>query len=142
MNPETNRFEELHDLVAEESEDSLFPGIGESTFVRTDGSPVPKQWAVFGIGEVFVIKGYTFRVAYVGETAILFEPVAPPITEELLMGDSKVAGINKDELLFFSRFLADKINHRLVMEAEESAIEPVVGITADEIKSIIQEYED
>jgi len=47
--------------------------------VLPDGKPVPKHWSVFTVGEDVVIKGYTFRVAYVGETSILFEPVGLPI---------------------------------------------------------------
>ena len=53
-----------------------------SGLVLPDGNPVPKHWSVFEVGEDVVIKGYTFRVVYVGETSILFEPVGIPIVGE------------------------------------------------------------
>jgi hypothetical protein len=43
--------------------------------VRGDGSPVPSHWPVFKQGEHVVIKDYTFRVAYLGESVMLLEPV-------------------------------------------------------------------
>jgi len=46
-----------------------------SDLVRPDGSPVPKSWTVFSIDELVEIKGYTFKVAHIGESHILFEPV-------------------------------------------------------------------
>jgi hypothetical protein len=49
--------------------------------VRPDGTPVPKHWTVFTQGELVAIKGYTFKVAYIGETSILFEPVGPVIVK-------------------------------------------------------------
>ncbi len=71
MNPETNRFEMLKEELAQlESKAS-------GRLLRPDGSEVPKHWATFQLGELVVIKDYTFRVAYIGETAILFEPVSP-----------------------------------------------------------------
>lgn len=45
--------------------------------VRPDGSPVPKTWKVFAEGELVVIKDYTFKVAYINESSITFEPVSP-----------------------------------------------------------------
>ena len=105
MNPETNRFEKLHeleDLIAEEvdAEDcekrakrlignEVDRKIRESRMqrairnakkkhhrlVRPNGEPVPEHWTTFQLGELVVIKSYTFRVAYIGETSILFEPV-------------------------------------------------------------------
>jgi hypothetical protein len=56
MNPQTNRLETL----------ILF---------RPNGEPVPSHWTQFTIDELVEIKGYTFRVKYIGESAILFEPV-------------------------------------------------------------------
>lgn len=89
MNPDTNRFEPLHE--ANEG------APGESTehrrnreamqrmltnggrLLRPDGSAVPVTWSVFSVGEHVVIKDYTFKVAYVGESSILFEPVGPVV---------------------------------------------------------------
>ena len=44
--------------------------------LRPDGTPVPKHWAVFHLDELVEIKNHTFRVKYIGETSILFEPIA------------------------------------------------------------------
>lgn len=58
---------------------------GYAGLLRPDGSRVPSHWAVFSVGELVVIKDKTFRCAYIGETAILFEPVLP---SEALVGGS------------------------------------------------------
>ena len=64
MNPDTNKFEKLvHGSV------------------RPDGSPVPEHWSIFTVGEEVTIKDYTFKVAYIGESAILFEPVGPRVLD-------------------------------------------------------------
>jgi hypothetical protein len=90
MNPVSNRFESLF-------RELFRPGEGTSTgpardvtqdvsqlpqlatLLRPNGEPVPQHWTQFHIDEVVTIKNYTFRVAYIGETAILFEPVGPVI---------------------------------------------------------------
>ena len=97
MNPDTNKFEMLmsdeHKKALEKFRDSIprvdpskvFPDMasvlteGKSKLFRPDGSPVPDHWATYKVGEEIVIKNYTFKVAYIGETAILFEPVGPVI---------------------------------------------------------------
>lgn len=66
MNPETNKLEPLQPLP-------------DGSLLRPDGTPVPKHWAIFTLGEHVVIKDYTFKVCYLGETAVLFEPVAPQL---------------------------------------------------------------
>lgn len=82
MNPETNKFEPLHEADQDEMK-RLTEQFGklveknESLLVRSDGSPVPRHWATFKVGEFVVIKGYTFRVGYIGESSLLFEPVKP-----------------------------------------------------------------
>lgn len=73
MNPDTNRFEKLQEMVAATESKLLRETFGK--VLRPDGSEVPSHWATFQLGELVVIKDYTFRVAYIGETAILFEPV-------------------------------------------------------------------
>jgi hypothetical protein len=50
--------------------------------LRPNGDPVPKHWSTFTLGELVVIKDYTFKVAYIGETAITFEPVGPTLLGE------------------------------------------------------------
>lgn len=79
MNPNTNRFEELQgtDPTTHDLEQAVKKILTPQTLARPDGSPVPDHWAVFAVGENVVIKNYTFRVAYVGESTILFEPVGP-----------------------------------------------------------------
>jgi hypothetical protein len=72
VNPTTNKFEPLGPSTAKDL-DHMFD------LVRPDGTPVPKHWTQFAVGEQVVIKGYTFKVAYIGETAILFEPVGPVV---------------------------------------------------------------
>ena len=80
MNPDTNRFEMLTEETKEflEKIPKADPLNGMSSFrflVRPNGEPVPKHWSTFKVGEEVVIKNYTFKVAYIGETSILFEPV-------------------------------------------------------------------
>ena len=85
MNPETNKFERLTD----QNEDPGPADTGtlgllrklaqqQSMLLRPNGEPVPQHWTQFQVNEVVEIKGYSFRVAYIGETAILFEPVGIP----------------------------------------------------------------
>ncbi len=79
MNPDTNKFEPL-------SESHLNLNLKttpeRSFLVRPDGTEVPKHWTQFQVGEAVVIKDYTFKVAYVGETSILFEPLGPAVVGE------------------------------------------------------------
>lgn len=81
MNPETNKFEPLAEQLKElvEKKDADCREKFETVLVRPDGTPVPKHWTTFKVGELVVIKGYTFEVAYIGESVILFEPVAPVV---------------------------------------------------------------
>jgi len=67
MNPETNKFEMLKNKELVEKMAAL---------IRPDGTPVPRHWPVFQTGELVVIKDYTFKVAHIGESYILFEPVS------------------------------------------------------------------
>ena len=85
MNPDTNRFEELT-LEEKKQKEELFKHIKKRTqppnpleLFRPNGEPVPQHWVTFQLGEEVVIKDYTFKVAYIGETAILFEPVGPTV---------------------------------------------------------------
>ncbi len=70
----TDSLQELRDQIAELNNDPVL--------LRPDGTKVPKHWSVFQVGENVVIKNYTFKVAYIGETAILFEPVGPVVVGE------------------------------------------------------------
>ena len=96
MNPETNRFELLRPVTDQDEDpgndlrhtttgDLYQPSIGvlnrtvmQQTLLRPNGEPVPQHWTQFQIGQLVVIQNYTFKVAYIGETAILFEPVGIP----------------------------------------------------------------
>ena len=75
MNPETNKFEALfvEALFAtkqkSEQEDS------GTVLLRPNGEPVPKHWTVLTEGEHVVVKDYTFKVAHIGESYLVLEPV-------------------------------------------------------------------
>lgn len=90
MNPNTNRFEALAEAsnpderwheasgpnrAERRKEAAINRALGK--LVRPSGEPVPDHWTQFKVGEHVVIKDYTFKVAYIGETSILFEPVGP-----------------------------------------------------------------
>lgn len=98
MNPDTNQFEELtkaadmlelhQGLLKKQSEDTLNK-LPPHQLVRPDGTPVPEHWSVFKVGEEIAIKTYVFKVAYIGETSILFEPVRPATLDERLPPESE-----------------------------------------------------
>jgi len=46
---------------------------------RPNGKPVPGHWPIFKEGELIEIKNYTFKVAHIGESHMLLEPVGPII---------------------------------------------------------------
>ena len=82
MNPETNRFEEVHPKVESALEQFSEKMSDMSGYVRHDGSDVPKGYPVFGIGEEFQLKGYRFKVKRIKEDEITFEPIGPvPISK-------------------------------------------------------------
>ena len=70
MNPETNKMEPLKAQLGE--------------LVRPDGSPVPKNWSIFKEGETFVLNNYTFRLAHIGESYIVLEPVSQAEAADML----------------------------------------------------------
>ena len=89
MNPDKNQFEPLFEPSATEdaakrrNRDALERMLTNGgRRLRADGSPVPAHWPVFAVGEQVVIKDYTFKVAYIGEKSILFEPVGPLVVGE------------------------------------------------------------
>jgi hypothetical protein len=88
INPDTNKIERLKagqmiaDKMSSIDAEKLTELVSSGLLVRPDGSPVPKHWAIFRQGEEVVIKNYTFKVAYIGETAILFAPVSPIILDK------------------------------------------------------------
>ena len=83
MNPDTNKLEPLTTTTPEmakqleglENQVKAFQG----ELVRSDGSPVPKHWAVLKRGETVVVKDYTFKVAHMNESCVVLEPVGPYI---------------------------------------------------------------
>lgn len=86
MNPDTNKFEYLTKVFGKNDKhaDALAKEFSkmqeeykEPFLVRPDGTPVPKHWSTFQVGENYVINNYTFKCQYIGETSILFEPVGP-----------------------------------------------------------------
>ena len=79
MNPDTGKFESLHEEINKIQNSALVEW--KKRVLRPNGDEVPNHWSVFEIDELIVIKNYTFRVKYIGETSILFEPLSP---EEIL----------------------------------------------------------
>ncbi len=83
MNPDTNELERLR-------RSPILKDGGVPVLVRKDGSVVPRHWAIFAVGEEIVVKGYTFRVAYLNEGAIMLEPIGPAV-----VGDDVEARVNE-----------------------------------------------
>jgi len=81
MNPDTNRFERLSpaEVVAKATMKTIE---NYACLLRPNGEPVPSHWTQFCLDELVEIKGYTFRVKYIGETSILFEPVGPIVVKK------------------------------------------------------------
>jgi len=82
MNPDTNRFEPLYEPTEQQKEllKKLTTQCKNKEFhvqklLRPDGSLVPEHWSIFKIGEEIVIKNYTFKIGYIGESTLLLEPV-------------------------------------------------------------------
>lgn len=81
MNPETNKFERLFSEQSDVLEKKLKenckinPGDFHARLLRPNGEPVPAHWPVFEVGENVVLKNYTFKVAHIGESHLLLEPV-------------------------------------------------------------------
>lgn len=50
---------------------------GLPIIVKPDGSPFPHHMSILKIGDMVPIRGQTFKVAYVGETSVLLEPMGP-----------------------------------------------------------------
>lgn len=102
MNPDSNRLEplsvspeiqkQLEKLQSDFEKHQRLTGF-ESEFkqpltpespqlFRPNGKPVPSHWPIFFMGEELVVKNYLFKIAYIGETSILLEPVGPVIIGE------------------------------------------------------------
>jgi hypothetical protein len=86
MNPDTNRLEALQEVFEKKSFvqerlqaqlQGLFDQDLQSHLVRPDGSEVPKHWAIFQVGELVVLKDYTFKIVYMNDGTIILEPVGP-----------------------------------------------------------------
>ncbi len=77
VNPNTNKIEKLTEELAKISRFDNDGNLVPVDLLRPDGSVVPKHWTVLKHGELVDIKGYTFRIQYIGETSILLEPVKP-----------------------------------------------------------------
>jgi hypothetical protein len=67
VNPETNQFEQLREIVDHTVK-----------LLRPDGTQVPAHWTVLTVGEYVEVKGYTFKVAYINETTLVLEPIKIP----------------------------------------------------------------
>ena len=73
LNEETNKFEVARQPTIAEL-DKLMDTHG-NILIRPDGSVVPETWLVFKEQELVVVKDHTFRVAHIGETYLVIEPV-------------------------------------------------------------------
>lgn len=77
MNPETNRME----LISKMKD----PGPnGMKQFLKDypklflpNGEPVPTNWKVFKVGEIYEVNGYNFKCVYFNETTVILEPTGP-----------------------------------------------------------------
>lgn len=63
MNPETNKFEPLSTDL-------------EGRLLRPNGEHFPAHWVMFSEEELVVLKGRTFKVAHIGESYMILEPVS------------------------------------------------------------------
>jgi hypothetical protein len=88
MNPDTNKLESLTLQYGADVKQQLkaigkeYRDVQASLLVRPDGSAVPQHWAIFTIGELVVLKNYTYRVAHMNEVTIVLEPVGPIVVGE------------------------------------------------------------
>jgi hypothetical protein len=69
-------MDELQRQLAERTPSMLEPGL-----LRPDGTPVPKHWTVLTVDQHVVVEGYTFKVAHIGESHLLLEPVGPVVVK-------------------------------------------------------------
>lgn len=78
MNPDTNKFEPLGNLIKPEDTEKLnWPGL-----IRPNGKPVPKHWTILKVDQKVIVENYTFKVAHIGESYLILEPVGPIIIGE------------------------------------------------------------
>jgi hypothetical protein len=86
MNPETGKLEKLKfDMNAEEQLTTKLAQL-QGKLLRPDGTPVPKHWAVFKVGELVTLKDNTFKVAYMNEGTMVLEPV---LVEQAMLPQEK-----------------------------------------------------
>lgn len=99
MNPNTNEFEPLHEMNQQERNRSkeeqrrieqnlekrlrdhlnACTRLDKTTLLHPDGTPVPEHWGVYTVGELVEVKNHTFRIAYIGKSVLVLEPVGPVI---------------------------------------------------------------
>ena len=60
----------------------VYQDANTGNLVRHDGRPIPKHWSIFREDELVIIKDYTFKVVYINESSITFEPISPLITND------------------------------------------------------------
>lgn len=46
---------------------------------QADQDNTVPHWSIFRVGEIVVVKGYCFRVAYINETTLVLEPTGPTL---------------------------------------------------------------
>ena len=75
MNADTKKLEQLTPSISTK---------GETTLLRPDGSKVPSHWTIFTKDELVTVKDHTFRIAHLGESYLVLEPITPQDTVNLL----------------------------------------------------------
>lgn len=86
MNPDSNKFEELMRTKEELEElskgkpsyQSALDNALTESLLRPNGEPVPKHWSTFTVNDNVVINDYTFKIAHIGESYMVVEPVGIP----------------------------------------------------------------
>jgi len=63
MNPDTGTF---HDIVE---------GPGGADVIAETGEQVPTAWPTFSVGEVFVLKGFPFKILRINRSSIVVQPL-------------------------------------------------------------------
>ena len=94
MDPEANKLvplikqddDEMADVVARFTDmGSRFSKKYRENVLTDDGRPVPRDWAVFNVGDERDIDGHRFRVAHIGEKHLLLEPVGPVVVKKKII---------------------------------------------------------
>jgi hypothetical protein len=101
MNPVTNMLEEVR---PSKSLEEFFQKAQEATgdpmdaikrkfhegLLDAQGKPVPKSWAVFGVGEEVELKNYRYAVAGIEEDRLVLKPLGPAARKKTIRNRPKM----------------------------------------------------